>query len=60
VIPSAPLDEVLAGAQFVFLAMNHDAFRALTVEGLRRQCAPAAVVADVWNVLGTGRVVFQL
>ncbi|HSP99640.1 MAG TPA: nucleotide sugar dehydrogenase [Candidatus Dormibacteraeota bacterium] len=59
-IPSAPLDAVLAGAQFVFLAMNHDAFRALSVESLRRQCAPGAVVADVWNVLGTGTVVFSL
>lgn len=59
-IPSAPLDEALAGAQFVFLAMNHDAFRALTPDLLRQQCAPGAVVVDVWNVLQTNKVVFTL
>ncbi|MBX3025592.1 nucleotide sugar dehydrogenase [bacterium] len=59
-IASAPLDEALAGAQFVFLAMNHDAFRRLTPAALRARCAPGAVIVDVWNVLGTDRVVFAL
>jgi len=59
-IPSTPLDAALAGADLVFIAMNHDAFASLTVEGLRARVAPNAVVCDVWNLLGTGRIVFAV
>jgi UDP-N-acetyl-D-mannosaminuronic acid dehydrogenase len=59
-LPSEAMDDALRGADFVFLAMNHSAFDALTPARLREVTKPDAVVCDIWNMLGTGRVVFSL
>jgi UDP-N-acetyl-D-mannosaminuronic acid dehydrogenase len=59
-VPSEPLEEVLSGADVVFFAMNHDVFSALTPDRLRACVKPDAVICDVWNMLGTGRIVFGL
>jgi UDP-N-acetyl-D-mannosaminuronic acid dehydrogenase len=59
-IPSLPLEEALRDADAVFFAMNHDAFRAVTFDVLRKLARPDAVVCDIWNMLGTGRIVFGL
>jgi UDP-N-acetyl-D-mannosaminuronic acid dehydrogenase len=59
-LPSEPLDDALGDADFVFFAMNHDAFRSLTPERLRKQVRGDALVSDVWNLLGTGRTQFLL
>jgi UDP-N-acetyl-D-mannosaminuronic acid dehydrogenase len=59
-IASAPLEQVLAGADLVFIAMNHDTFASLTPDELRRRVKPDAVVCDIWNMLGTGKIVFPL
>ena len=59
-IPSEPLDDVLRDADFVFFAMNHDEYAGLTPEVLRTRARPDAVVCDIWNLLGTGKVVFPL
>jgi UDP-N-acetyl-D-mannosaminuronic acid dehydrogenase len=59
-VPSLPLEQALAGADVVFFAMNHDAFRAVTFEVLGAHVKPDAVVCDVWNLMGTGRIVFAL
>jgi len=59
-LPYASRDEALRGADAIFLAMNHSAFDDLTLDGLRRLAKPAAVVSDIWNILGTNRIVFSL
>jgi UDP-N-acetyl-D-mannosaminuronic acid dehydrogenase len=59
-IASEPRDQALRGADFVFVAINHDAFLDLTPDGLRRMAQPDAVVCDIWNLLGTGRIAFSL
>jgi UDP-N-acetyl-D-mannosaminuronic acid dehydrogenase len=59
-LPSEPLDDVLRDADLVFLAMNHDAYRALTPAELGRRARSDALVCDVWNVLGTGKILFLL
>jgi len=59
-IASEPRDAVLRDADFVFVAINHDAFQDLTPDALRRLASPDAVVCDIWNLLGTGRIVFSL
>lgn len=59
-IASAPLDETLRNADLVFFAMNHDEYLELTPEELRKRAKPDAVVCDIWNMLGTGRIVFSL
>jgi UDP-N-acetyl-D-mannosaminuronic acid dehydrogenase len=52
--------EALQDADFVFVAINHDAFQDLTPDVLRRQARPDAVICDIWNLLGTGKIVFSL
>ena len=42
------------------LEANHDAFRRLGVEFLRGLARPDALVCDVWNLFGTGRILFSL
>jgi len=59
-IASEPLEDVLRDADFIFIGMDHDAFRALTPEALRARVRPDALVCDIWNLLGTGRVLFLL
>ena len=59
-LPSEPIADALRNADFVFLAMNHSAFDAFTPARLRELTKPDAVVCDIWNMLGTGRVVFSL
>lgn len=59
-IPSEPLEDVLRGADLVFLAMNHDAFRVITPAFLRERVHADAVVCDIWNLMGTGKIVFRL
>jgi UDP-N-acetyl-D-mannosaminuronic acid dehydrogenase len=59
-IPSEPRAEALRDADFVFVAINHDAFLDLTPDLLRRQARPDAVVCDIWNLLGTGKIAFSL
>jgi UDP-N-acetyl-D-mannosaminuronic acid dehydrogenase len=59
-LDTEPRDEALRGADFVFVAINHDAFLDLTPDGLRRMARPDAVVCDIWNLLGTGKIAFSL
>jgi UDP-N-acetyl-D-mannosaminuronic acid dehydrogenase len=59
-LPYRSRDEALRDADAIFLAMNHSAFDALTLEELRRLAKPDEVVSDVWNILRTGRIVFSL
>jgi UDP-N-acetyl-D-mannosaminuronic acid dehydrogenase len=53
-VASEPLDDCLRDADVVFLAMNHDAYRAETLRPSLRLCRPTAVVCDIWNHLGRG------
>lgn len=59
-IASESREEALRDADFVFVAINHDAFLDLTPDTLRRQARPDAVICDIWNLLGTGKIVFSL
>ena len=59
-IPSEPLEDALRDADFVFFAMNHDAYREVNADYLRARVRPDAVVCDIWNLLGTGKIAFSL
>jgi UDP-N-acetyl-D-mannosaminuronic acid dehydrogenase len=59
-LPSETAEDALRDADLVFFAMNHDAFRALTPDVLRRHVKADALVCDVWNLLETGRIHFLL
>jgi UDP-N-acetyl-D-mannosaminuronic acid dehydrogenase len=59
-IASDSLEDTLRGADLVFLSMNHDTFREITPDFLRARTQPDAVVCDIWNMMGTGKIVFSL
>lgn len=59
-VDSDPLEEALSDADAVFFAMNHDAYVELSLDDLAKRVKPDAVLCDVWNLLGTGKIVFRL
>lgn len=59
-VASEPLDQVMAGADIVFLAMNHDEYRALWPERLQELAKKDALICDVWNLCRTGKIIFSL
>ncbi|HEY8741085.1 MAG TPA: nucleotide sugar dehydrogenase [Candidatus Dormibacteraeota bacterium] len=54
------LEEALAGADVVFVAMNHSAYRDISLERLRGLVGQDATVCDIWNVFRTDRIIFNL
>jgi UDP-N-acetyl-D-mannosaminuronic acid dehydrogenase len=59
-VPSDPLAMVLHEADIVFVAVDHDRFCSLTLETIRTHTRKDAVICDVWNLFGTGRIIFSL
>lgn len=53
-LASSPLEEAVAAADVIFLAMNHSAFRELKPAWLADRAAPGALLSDVWNLTGKG------
>ncbi len=55
--PTAPLDEVLAGADAVVVAANHSEFRdPRTLAAIAALAAEQCLVVDPWNCWGAGQV----
>lgn len=52
------LEDALADADAVLIAMNHDYYKTANLVRLLGKTKPSCVVADIWNMLGTGKVVF--
>lgn len=54
-----PLEPLLRRAAFVLVATNHDAYARLGRRGLV-DAGARGLVADIWNVFGTGEVFFDV
>lgn len=54
------LAEVLRGADVVFVATNHSAYKAIGLRKLRDLVGKDCVVSDIWNIFGTDRTLFRL
>ena len=59
-ISSEAMDEVLRKAEIVVVAINHDAFNLLTIDNLRKLVSKDAVICDIWNLFGTGKIIFKI
>lgn len=57
-LSSASFEEAVRDADAIVIAMNHDAFRVRGLAALRELARAKAVVVDVWNLFGTGRILF--
>lgn len=54
------LDDALRESDAVLVCTDHQAYRALGVEGMRKLAKRGALVADIWNCFGRGKVFFAL
>jgi UDP-N-acetyl-D-mannosaminuronic acid dehydrogenase len=59
-IPSEDLEEALRDADVIFLAMNHDAYAELGIDYFRNLAHPGAIICDIWNLLGTAKIIIPL
>lgn len=59
-IESSSLNESLKGADILIIATNHDAFKSLKIENIRKIVSKNCVICDIWNMLGTGKIIFSL
>lgn len=59
-VESLSLEESLQGADVVVISMNHSSFKDLTLDYIRKVANKKCVVCDIWNILGTNKIVFSL
>lgn len=59
-VANVPLEDVLKDASVVMFAMNHDKYTTLTVDTLKKIVKKGCVICDIWNMLGTGKVLFSI
>lgn len=59
-VTSKPLEQVLDKADIIMVAMNHDAYQTLWPRRLEELVKADAVICDIWNLFGTGRIIFSL
>ncbi len=59
-IDSEPLENTLKGAEILIMGINHDEFRKITFNYLENSLAEDCLIVDIWNMFGTGKIVFYL
>ena len=58
-LPCEALEDVLAQADIVFLAVNHDSYRTLCPH-MAALVKDDALICDIWNLFGTGKIIYSL
>lgn len=59
-IKSQPLQESLKKADLVIMAVNHDVFSKLKLSEVRKLVNKNCLICDIWNIFGTGKIIFYL
>jgi len=57
-IDSQPLEDALLGAEILIIGVNHDVFKNITFEYLSKFVSSDCIIADIWNIFQTGKIVF--
>ena len=52
------LDEILKGADLIFLATNHNFYKQLDIKSIKKIVSKNCVICDVWNVFKTNKIIF--
>lgn len=55
-----PLEECLKSADVVIAAVNHDVYTKIKLSTVRELARKNCLVCDIWNIFGTGKIVFYL
>lgn len=59
-IDSQPLEDTISNAEILILGVDHDAFKSLTFEYLKDRVSDKCLIFDIWNMFGTGKILFYL
>ena len=54
------LEEILKGADLIFLAANHAMYKKLDIENIKKLVSKNCVICDVWNVFRTNKIIFTV
>lgn len=44
----------------MLIAMNHDSYGRLSLEQMSRLVKKDGIVCDIWNLFGTGKIIFPV
>ncbi|HIG98711.1 TPA: nucleotide sugar dehydrogenase [Candidatus Woesearchaeota archaeon] len=58
-VKNDPIEGVLKDADVIFIAMNHDYYRDLDPEMIKKNAKKDAIVCDIWNMLGLNKVFYK-
>ncbi len=58
-IDSQPIEDALLGAQVLIIGVNHDVFKNITFEYLAKFISADCIIADIWNLFATGKILFS-
>ncbi len=59
-VESVTLEESLENAEIVIVAMNHTDFKKIAIKDIARLTSKDCLICDIWNILGTGKVIFKV
>ena len=59
-IDSQPLEDALKDAEVLVVGINHDNFKDLSLEEISKFVLPSCLICDIWNIFGTGKIIFNL
>jgi UDP-N-acetyl-D-mannosaminuronic acid dehydrogenase len=59
-IQSNKLERVLRNSDLVFVTTNHDHYKEFGLSSIKSLAKQDAIVCDVWNLFGTGKILFPL
>lgn len=59
-IDSELLENAISKADILILGINHDVFKKLTFKYIKNFVSPDCLIFDIWNLFGTGKILFYL
>ena len=59
-LPTESLENSLKNADVVVVAVNHDVFKNIKLEWVRKFVKKSCLICDIWNVFGKGKILFQV
>jgi UDP-N-acetyl-D-mannosaminuronic acid dehydrogenase len=59
-IESKKIEEVLVGADIVMMAVNHDYYKELGLEKIKKYVKHDCIICDIWNMFETGKIIFNV
>jgi UDP-N-acetyl-D-mannosaminuronic acid dehydrogenase len=52
--------EIIKGTDLIFIATNHDFYKSLDLEKVKKLVSKKCVICDIWNIFKTNRIIFTI